>query len=355
MGQNSTIEWTTHTFNPWMGCTKVAPGCTHCYAEAFTKRYGKAAWGPNGTRVKTSDNYWRQPIKWNRDAEAAGERRRVFCASLADVFEEWTGPIRGSGRDDGELAIDDDRSRQLTMDDLRRDLFALIDQTPNLDWLLLTKRPENVREMWAPTCNRCKGRGWYLKRITDNTPTPCEDCDRKASELGVSLQDGQYARPTNFRFNVWLGCSISEQKTADENIPHLLKCRDLAPVLFLSAEPLLGPLNLHQALCKHFNPDRREQQIGHWCDGPQIQWVIGGGESGPGARPCDVSWIRSIIAQCKAAGVPCFVKQLGANPQYLEWRYKSMMDLKLKDRKGGDPSEWPEDLRVREFPREATA
>ena len=120
--ENSKIEWTHHTFNAWEGCEKVSAGCTNCYAEARDKQYhGGAHWGPNGTRKMMSEAYWKKPLKWNRDAAKAGERRRVFCASLADVFE--------------------DRPELL---EPRRRLFDLINDTPNLDWLLLTKRPENV-------------------------------------------------------------------------------------------------------------------------------------------------------------------------------------------------------------------
>ena len=140
-------------------------------------------------------------MKWNREAEAAGERRRVFCASLADVFEDWKGPIGGATRD------------WTSLDDVRRELFALIDSTPWLDWLLLTKRPENVRRMWPEETS-------LLTEIP----------------MGVS---GTFYRP-----NVWIGTSVSNDETADEQIPRLMKCRDLSPVLFLSAEPLLGPLDI---------------------------------------------------------------------------------------------------------------
>lgn len=159
MAENSKIEWTHHTFNPWMGCTKVSPACKHCYAERdMDHRYGKVAWGPNGTRVLTSDANWTKPLKWNREAESSGVRARVFCASLADLFEDWQGPILNNkgerlwidtasatwlfaSKEDSERS---ELARQRgveagTMNDVRQRLFALIDQTPNLDWLLLTK------------------------------------------------------------------------------------------------------------------------------------------------------------------------------------------------------------------------
>lgn len=220
MADNSKIEWCDHTFNPWIGCAKVAAGCEHCYAESYARRYGKAVWGPSGTRVKTSYNYWRQPVKWNREAATVhasyiGPTRRqsVFCASLADVFEDWQGPIHD---DSGAQLFHDGTERThepVTLDDLRSDLFALIDATPHLDWLLLTKRPENVPRMW---------------------PGRCTDKD-----LG-----GNGCTMTAYRNNVWLLTSVSTQTDADRNIPHLLKCRDLVPVLGVSAEPLLGPVNI---------------------------------------------------------------------------------------------------------------
>jgi protein gp37 len=269
VGANSKIEWTHHTFNPWMGCTKVAAGCEHCYAEALTKRTGLVKWGPSGTREVTSERYWLQPLKWNREAEVAGERRRVFCASLADVFEDWTQPI----------AVGDG---YLELDDVRRELFALIDDTPQLDWLLLTKRPENIRRMMVEHC---------LQKVPGH--------------VRQNEGDGYKIRR---RENVWLGTSIAEQQDADRNIPELLKCRDLASVLFLSCEPLLGPVDLTPWLVCACKP------TGECCDlcltgGPQ--WVIVGGESGPGARPMHPAWAWNLRNQCNAAEVPFFFKQWG--------------------------------------------
>lgn len=253
MGENSKIEWTHHTFNPWIGCTKVSPGCTHCYAEAYAKRYGKAQWGPTADRVRTSEANWRKPLAWNRDAMEAGERRRVFCASLADVFEQRA-----------DLAS------------WRNDLWRLIERTPQLDWLLLTKRPDYARDwLWA----------------------------REPAA------------------NVWLGTSCEDSQRFEERANRIMEW----PIKFLSCEPLLGPL-----------------PIGELCG--RGWWVILGGESGAGARPCKVEWIEQAIYECQIYGIPCFVKQLGSFAVYRGER------LKLSDKKGGDWSEWPEHLRVREFP-----
>lgn len=277
MGQNSKIEWTDHTWNPWIGCTKVAAGCQHCYAESFAERYGMAMWGPNGTRVKTSESYWRQPLKWNREAEKAGVRARVFCASLADVFEDWDKPVRVQHGDDTNML------------DCRTRLFALIDATPWLDWLLLTKRPENIRRMWP-----------YVPHTV--------------------LQEQQH-QFSGFRKNVWLGTSVATQNDADRNIPELLTCRDLAPVLFVSAEPLIGPVDLTRlpAPCElQKSPngglcyDALKSNDARYFEPPgRMDWVICGGESGHGARPMHPDWVRSLRDQCHAASVPFFFKQWG--------------------------------------------
>ena len=140
--KNSGIEWTHHTFNAWIGCRKVSPACKHCYAETLTNRFGGDF---AGTRRLTTDAYWRQPIQWNREAEKSGTRPRVFCASLADVFEDWDGHIHDAK---GEIVWHEAAGLTLDMDAVRDRLFDLIIDTPYLDWLLLTKRPENIWDMW---------------------------------------------------------------------------------------------------------------------------------------------------------------------------------------------------------------
>ena len=130
MGRDSNIEWTHHTFSPWIGCTKVSRGCEHCYALALMDtRMHRAEWGPRGTRVVTSDAYWRQPLKWEAEAFTSGERKRVFCASVADVFE-------------GQDTMPPEAHE--TVKAARSRLFDLIMVAPMLDWLLLTRRPENA-------------------------------------------------------------------------------------------------------------------------------------------------------------------------------------------------------------------
>lgn len=176
MAQNSPIEWTDHTFNPWWGCTKISQGCKHCYAETWSSRYGfEDVWGPNKVRRTFGEKHWKEPLKWNRLATESGTRVRVFCASMADVFEN-------------NPSVESERIK----------LWRLIEQTPMLDWLLLTKRPENMLK-FAP---------W----------------------TGAWPQ------------NVWAMTSVENQKEADRRIPELLQVP--ASVHALSAEPLLGRLNL---------------------------------------------------------------------------------------------------------------
>lgn len=243
MSANTKIEWADHTFNPWVGCTKVSLGCDHCYAEAWDRRFvvtGHAMrWGAEKPRKRTSAANWRQPLKWNREAGARGIRYRVFCASLADVF-------------DNEVPTD-----------WRRDLYALMESTPHLDWLLLTKRIGNARAM----LNECAFGRWGA------APLP----------------------------NVWLGSTVVNQTEADRDIPKLLATP--AAKRFLSIEPLLGPVDIQAAI------DRMPWRIGGGdaC----LHWVIVGGESGPHARPMHPDWARSLRDQCVGAGVPFHFKQWG--------------------------------------------
>lgn len=326
MGATTEIQWAHHTFNPWRGCTKVHAGCTNCYAEAnYSVKMHGVKWGPNGTRVRLSDAGWKEPLKWNRAAEKAGDRRRVFCASLADVFEDWDGPIldhegKRLKKAFGNGACD------VTLDDLRSRLFELIDSTPWLDWLLLTKRPENVAKMWP------------IRQDVTYVP-----------EAGA-LNDWQLNR----RENVWLGTSISDQPTAIEWLDRLRHNRSLVPVLFASAEPLLGPIKFCECFVgDNCTPNNTCRNCGRpMLGGGFVDLLIVGGESGPNARPCDVRWIRSLAKQCKAAEVPIFVKQLGSKAFIGDLIHSEDEGnaLELNDKKGGDIKEFPEDLRIRQMP-----
>ena len=367
MGTETKIQWCDHTFNPWRGCQKVNAGCTNCYADKTAKRmpdkfgvFGSEKQG--GTRVVAAESMWREPVKWNKAAKTvwpALNRPRVFCASLADVFEDWTGPMLDhTGKrmyvntTNGFLQASHDGMinggyRWLTMDDCRARLFRLIDATPNLDWLLLTKRPENIIDMWP-----------NHDGVWESKCDGPRDWDR-------------------YRDNVWLGTSVANQETAEQAIPELLKCRDLASKLFLSVEPLVGPVDLkkvgnHDGTSANLF-DGNCLYVGDiggadfaWTPRNFINWVIVGGESGPHARLCNVDWIRSVVRQCADAGVPCFVKQIGTVPTcdnvaetIRAMPIRTAVDMKLgqgggviqfQHPKGGNMDEWPEDLKVRQFP-----
>lgn len=230
MGEKTEIAWTDSTFNPWVGCQKVSPGCDRCYAEQLMdKRYHRVVWGPHGERVRTSASNWKLPVRWQREAEAFrkqhGRNRRVFCASLADVFDnrvpwEW-----------------------------RNDLFRLICETPDLTWLLLTKRPENIGRM--------------LLQVYGSQEPP---------------------------YNVWLGTTAEDQEHYDRRWPILRGIN--AVVRFISYEPAIGPLLLHEN------------------DGRHPDWIICGGESGTGYRDMPEDWARELRAECHTACVPFFMKQM---------------------------------------------
>lgn len=227
MGAFSKIEWTHHTFNPWWGCTRVSPACKHCYAETWSRRLGLDIWGNQVERRFFSDSHWQNPVRWDRAAKKSGLRARVFCASMADIFED-----------------------RAELQPWRERLWPLIEATPNLDWLLLTKRPHRIKRS-VP----------WTERWPDN---------------------------------VWVGTTAESQKWAEKRIPHLVTLP--AKVRFLSCEPLLDKLDLSQWLRK---------------GAQRIDWVIAGGESGAKARPMNPQWVRALRDQCLAEKVPFHFKQWG--------------------------------------------
>jgi protein gp37 len=317
VGENSSIQWTDHTFNPWRGCVKVSAGCKNCYAEQSTpvrvaRSRGLETWGADAARIPASEALWREPLKWNEEAKAAGAQARVFTASLSDFFE---------GRGD--------------LDEMRARLFALIALTP---WLLLTKRPENMLRLVPPS--------WA----------------------------------TAWPANVWAGTSIEDQAMADKRIPHLLEVP--AVVRFLSMEPLLEAVSLrairwpasHRGYVDALTGETEFEEVRARAHATpparRLDWIIIGGESGSKARPFDPAWARFLVNQASAAGVPAFVKQLGARP-VLRDRYDvseerfAELDAAgwdehhgppdFRDGHGGDMAEWPADLQVREFPASAVS
>lgn len=222
MGENSAISWTDHTFNGWLGCTEVSPACDGCYARVMMQdRYGRVKWGAGNPRVRTSVANWRKPLSWNRKATETGERPRVFCSSLADVFDN---EVPQTWRDD---------------------LWALLRATPNLRWILLTKRIGNARKM-LPT------------------------------DWGAG-----YA-------NTGIMSTLENQEVWDRDYPKLAA----TPARWhgVSAEPLLGRIDIGDA-----RPD----------------WIITGGESGPGFRPLDMDAVRFMRDQCARNGVTFHHKQNG--------------------------------------------
>lgn len=282
MGKNTGIEWAHHTFNPWWGCTKVSEACRNCYAESLAKRTGHGdTWGKEGRRRFFGDKHWNEPRRWNEAAAKAGRRERVFCASMADVFE-------GLGQDHPDF-------QQMHRARLR--LWQLIAETPSLDWLLLTKRPESVR-LFGPWCDP------HRQGLT----------------------------------NAWVGTTVEDQLAADERLPHLVR---VPGVKFVSAEPLLGPVDIERYLtnfawrctaCGEPCPFGEEAWLGlhpavsgsgplcpnEDCDGEldsalgeHISWVIAGGESGPRARPSHPDWFRSLRDQSQRGDAAFLFKQWG--------------------------------------------
>ena len=247
MSKDSKIEWTHHTFNPWWGCVKVSPACKNCYADTWSRRVGHNLWGAKSPRRFFGENHWREPIKWNEQAARNRERYRVFCASMADVFET-----------------------RKELNEHRYKLWELIEETPYLDWLILTKRPQNISiyspwEKWPP--------------------------------------------------NVWLGTTAETNKWARERIDHLAKIN--ARIHFISAEPLLGSIDLTR-----------------WLSDACLDWVIAGGESGPRARPTRPSWIRELRDQCNTYQVPFHFKQWGHWTPDLPASSRKVRTINFEDENG---------------------
>jgi protein gp37 len=297
MGETTEISWCHSTFNPWIGCQKVSDGCKQCYASVdhfarVSASRGLPLWGPNSTRHRTSVANWKKPFAWDRkaidarvDAKVDGvpyERPRVFCASLCDIFEDHP-----------------------SLDAYRADLWPIIEKCRELDWMLLTKRPQNILRMVPEK--------WR----------------------------------TDWPRHVWVGTSVENQDAANERIPEMLKVP--ARIRFLSMEPLLGPVDIARAWGDAIRKSGATART--------IDLVIVGGESGPSARPFDLAWARQIRDDARAMRTAYFFKQTGANavdsdaPDPPGLIRGGPLELRLKDRKGGDLAELPADLRIREMPK----
>jgi protein gp37 len=312
----TTIEWTDETWNPVTGCTKVSAGCKNCYAEKVAKRF----WGHRRFEdVRFHDERLTIPLRWRKP-------RKVFVNSMSDLFHDGV------------------------PDDFIDRVFAIMSLCPQHTFQVLTKRPETMRRyMTRGLVGKADGfhMGHRIARI--------------ASELLAAMPGGPhidracaapfYARAPWPLPNVWLGVSCEDQRAADGRIPLLLETP--AAVRFISAEPLIGPIDLRYIKdgdepFDSFRPRGQREP----CDTTGIDWVIVGGESGPSARPCEVRWIRMIVAQCKNAAVPCFVKQLGSNiVTHHPMDAASLLPVRTVDSKGADMAEWPQDLCVRQEPK----
>lgn len=253
MGADTAISWTNASWSPWHGCSKVSAGCRNCYAASFSERVGHGKrlptiWGVDAERKFLSDEHWKNPLRWQRKAARRGERMRVFCASMADVFE-----------------IHANAETNARMDAERERLWGLISQTPNLDWQILTKRPENIQGLIPKT--------WALDGAPDN---------------------------------VWLGTTAENQEAFDARWEHLARVN--ARVHFISYEPAIGPLVLKCNGCgfdvgAHLAPDQGG------CSGWFPSWVIVGGESGAKRRPFEIDWLRRVAQDCSRARIALFTKQ----------------------------------------------
>lgn len=301
MGRKTEIQWTDATWNCVRGCTRVSPGCEHCYAERFAARFSGVGhpWAGFAGRRSSGEPKWTGevaliptmltlPLRWRRP-------RRIFVNSMSDLFHE---------------ALTDDRLDRM---------FAVMALCPQHQFQVLTKRPERMLAYCSAPPTDLFG------RLNEAARSVSRD-----SSVAVLPTQRHGMVPGGWPLaNVWLGVSVEDQRRTTERLPVLLATP--AAVRFLSCEPLLGPISLGEAV-----PD-------WWETAQQPLWVIVGGESGPHARGCKVAWIRDLIGQCRDAGVPCFVKQLGSRSDLLSLTGS-------KDQKGGNPAQWPEDLRVREWP-----
>lgn len=276
MAKQTGIEWCHMAWSPWLGCSKVSQGCQHCYADHLMgNRFGLVEWGPEGTRKRTAPSAWQQVARWDRQAHKTGQRMRLFCGHLCDVFERKLRPAEGED-----------------LPAWRSDLLALIDKCPHLDWLILTKRPGNVLPMIAEA-------------------------------TGENPSEWLQARPW-----VWVGTSIEDQASASVRLPALAAIP--AAIRFVSVEPLLKAVTLAPWL----------------AEGDPIHWAIIGGESSQGgktARACNLAWIRTLLRELEAVGLPAYVKQLGSNAIERGQPYPA-------GHKGKDLERWPADLVVRQVP-----
>lgn len=321
MANNSKIQWTESTWNPLAGCDPVSAGCRLCYAA--TMSYRLEAMGQE---------------KYTGITKIVGNRK-VFNGTLTFDYVALYKPISKKKPTMYFVNSMSDLFHKDVPVEFIDKVYAVMALTPQHTYQVLTKRPERMAEYFA---------------MPDTLDRICTAANWMRASRGLMHLKCEYKMPWP---NVWHGTSTEDQKNADERIPHLLSVP--SAVRFISYEPALGPISFEKWLYI-----TAPSTAGPWYDytgkikectgyGGQafqskpsnyIHQIIIGGESGAGSRPFDLRWAFDIVEECESAGVACFVKQMGANPVY------QGESLKLKDRKGGDMSEWPEALRVRQFP-----
>lgn len=342
----TSIEWTHRTWNPVRGCSRVSEGCRHCYAERMASRFAAPGKTFHGFAKASGTSGWTGRVELIydklREPRSIRKPQRIFVNSMSDLFHE-----------------------RLT-DDQIDEVFVAMASAPWHTFQVLTKRASRMLEYFEHTAS-----GSPRHAIVSET---------------LKRRFGRYCEwPLK---HVWLGVSVEDQRSAIERVPSLLRAP--AATRFISAEPLLGPLALllsEWGHCYHSGASGRDHLSSHRECASHLDLVIVGGESGPGARPFDVAWARAIVRQCREAGIACFVKQCGSNVRtrndslstehnpdvptdwpepeggwgridenldgYRDGYQGAPIRIYLKDRKGGDPAEWPEDLRVRQFPGES--
>lgn len=310
MGVVTGISWTDSTWNPISGCSMVSKGCMNCYAEKIAARF---SWAPDYSKhpgpyfglvkdgkwngqVDFSEHSLLVPLKWKKP-------RRIFVNSMSDLFhenvpDEWIDKI-----------------------------FAVMALAPRHTFQILTKRPKRMLEYFSA----------YHASVVELTRARLA-IDRCSAEMnGGSFHGNGWPLP-----NVWLGVSVEDQETADERIPLLLQVP--AAIRFVSYEPALAPVNFRLGIYQLVSGGSQGISL------VGLDWIIVGGESGPNARPFDFVWARQVISQCRASETKCFIKQLGSKARGPLGQAPYSEAMNLKDRAGADPSEWPKDLRVQEFP-----
>jgi protein gp37 len=298
---DTSIEWTDAVWNPVVGCSRVSEGCRNCYAERFAHRGMSeqhrgltvlSSRGPQWTgEVRFLEEKLGEPLRWKKP-------RRVFVNSMSDLFHP-----------------------RVTNEEIAA-VFGVMAAASKHTFQVLTKRPERMLE-WFKWMD-----GFECDPHEPPASIVCEiEANNRGADADVGCDAGWPLR------NVWLGVSAEDQRAADERIPLLI--RTPAAVRFVSAEPLLGSIDFERVPF-----DWSGVRVPYAMTG-ELDWVIAGGETGPGARECDLGWVRSIVRQCRDAGVACFVKQLGAKP--VGWQREAFVSASVVE-------SWPEDLQVRQFP-----